>query len=203
MISRLVLFRNKRCRCKLGLNSTSPERSSRSHLDLEATGTSASTSLLELASLGLDLWLLVRVWAKTEVLDSLTGVLWSTEEEGVASGWGAESELIQGEDLTTGSQDAGTGSGGEAERSNAELWNSQETVVVGDGTDDNNGLVVGLLRDVGNDSGERHWWSVDARHKQATEDDLVERGLGAALGAISIALFVMQDIGLYLRAKKR
>lgn len=61
------------------------------HLDLETSGPSASTSLLELASLGLDIWFLVLVWAETEMLESLSGVLWSSEENGVASSWGSES----------------------------------------------------------------------------------------------------------------
>ena len=119
------------------------------------------------------------VWTETEVLEGLAG-LWSSEEKGVASGWGAESKLIQSQDLTTGSQDTGASGGGEAESSDAELWDSQETVVVGDGANDDNSLVVGLLGDVGGDSGEGHWWPVDAGHKQAAEDDLVEGRLGAA-----------------------
>ncbi len=119
------------------------------------------------------------VWSHTEVPESLTG-LWTSEEEGVGSGWRTESELIQREDLTAGSDDASAGSGGEAERSDGELWDGQEAVVISDGTDNDNGLVVGLLGNVGNDSGDRHWWPVDAGHKQTAEDDLVEGGLGAA-----------------------
>jgi len=150
------------------------------HLYLETTGSSASTGLLELASLGLDVWLLVLVWAETEMLDSLTGVLWTSKKEGVASGWGTESELVEGENLTTSSKNAGTGGSGEAEGSNAELWNGQETVVISDGTDDDNGLVIGLLRHVGNDSGDGDRWAVDAGHKKATENDLVEGRIGTA-----------------------
>lgn len=120
------------------------------------------------------------VGTEAEVLNSLTGVLGSAEEEGVASGRGTESELIQGEDLAAGGQDAGAGSGGEAEGRDAELGDGQEAVVVGDGADDDDGLVVGLLGDVGDDPGERHWGPVDAGHEQAAEDDLVEGRLSAA-----------------------
>lgn len=120
------------------------------------------------------------VGTESEVLDGLTGVLGSTEEEGVASGRGAEGKLIQGEDLAAGSQDARAGSGGEAEGSDAELGDGQETVVIGDGADDDDGLVVGLLGDVGDDSGEGHRGPVDAGHEEAAEDDLVEGRLGAA-----------------------
>jgi hypothetical protein len=122
----------------------------------------------------------VLVWAETEVLDSLTGVLWTSEEEGVASGWGTESKLVKGENLTTGSENASASSGGEAKGSNAELWDGQKTIVVGDGTNDDHGLVVGLLRDVGDNSGDGDRWAVDARHEQAAENDLVEGRVGAA-----------------------
>lgn len=120
------------------------------------------------------------VWAKTEVLNSLTRVLWSSEEEGVASGWCSQGQLIQSKDLSTSGQDTSASSGGEAESSNAELWDGQKTVVIGNSSNDNDGLVVGLLRRVSNDSGERHRWPVDLRHEQAAEDDLVEGRLGAA-----------------------
>lgn len=142
-------------------------------LDLETTGSSASTSLLELASLGLDVWLLVLVWAHSEVLDSLASVLWSSEEKSVASLWCAESELIEGEGLTASLQDTGTSSGSEAESSHADLWDGQETVVIGDGSNNNDSPLL-LLLDVGNDSGDGYWWAVDTAHKQAAKDDLVE-----------------------------
>jgi len=111
-------------------------------LDLETSGGSATTSSLELAALGLDVWFLVLVRSETEMLDSLSGILWSTEEKSVASGWGTLSQLIQSQDLTTSCKDASTGSSGEAESSNTELWDGQETVVISDGTNDDNSLVV-------------------------------------------------------------
>jgi hypothetical protein len=57
-------------------------------LDLETTRSSTTTSTLELATLALDVWLLVLMWAEAEVLDSLTGILWSTEQESVGTSWG-------------------------------------------------------------------------------------------------------------------
>lgn len=146
--------------------------------------------------------MLVRTHA--EVLNSLTGVLGSTEEEGVASGRGAESKLIKGEDLTTGSQDASASGGGEAEGSDAELGDGQETVVIGDGADDDDGLVVGLLRHVGDDAGERHWGPVDAGHEEAAEDDLVEGRLSAACAIVVVSMLCfLFDGEMDLRAKKR
>lgn len=133
------------------------------------------------------------VRTETEVLDGLTGVLWSTEEKSVASGWSTESKLVEGQALTTGGNNASTGSGGEAEGSNAELWDGQKTVVVGDGTDDDHGLVVGLLRDVGCNAGEGDRWAVDARHKEAAENNLVEGRLSATCGHVRIALPIFYD----------
>jgi len=121
----------------------------------------------------------VLVWAKAEVLNSLSGVLGSSEEKGVASGWGSQGQLIDGQSLTTGSKDAGTGGGSEAESSNTDLGDLQETVVIGDGTNNDNCSLL-LLAGVRNNSGDGDWWSVDAGHKQAAEDDLVEGGFGTA-----------------------
>jgi hypothetical protein len=55
------------------------------------------------------------------MLDGLTGVLGATEEEGVGTSWGAESDLVDGEGLTTGLLNASTGRGSEAESSDGEL----------------------------------------------------------------------------------
>ena len=118
------------------------------------------------------------VWTETEVLDGLTGILWTSQQQSVATSWCAKCQLIEGQSLTTCSKDASTSSGSEAESSNTELWNGQETVVIGDGTNDDNGLVVGLLGNVGGDSREGDWWSVDAGHEKSAENDLVEGGLG-------------------------
>jgi len=52
------------------------------------------------------------------------------------------------------SEDARTSGCGESKGSNAELGNSQETVVIGDCANNNNGLVVRLLGGVRNNSGD-------------------------------------------------
>jgi hypothetical protein len=96
------------------------------HLDLETSGPSATTGTLELASLAGDIWLLVRVWAETEMLDGFTRVLWSAEEKSVGAGWGALRKLIEGEALTTGLDDTGTGGCGEAEGGDGELGDFEE-----------------------------------------------------------------------------
>jgi hypothetical protein len=104
-------------------------------LDLETTRPSASTSTLELAALALDVGLLVGVGTHAEMLDGLTGVLGSTEEEGVGSSGEAGGDLIHGEALAAGLLDAGTGRGGEAHGRDGELGELEETVVVSDGSD--------------------------------------------------------------------
>ena len=104
-------------------------------LDLETTRPSATTGTLELAALALDVRLLARVGTEAEVLESLTGVLGSTEEEGVGSGGGAGSNLVDGEALTTSLLDAGTRGGSEAESRNGELGELEHAVVVSNGAD--------------------------------------------------------------------
>jgi hypothetical protein len=55
------------------------------------------------------------------MLDGLTGVLGSTEEEGVGTGGGTGGDLVDGKDLTTGLHDAGASRGGETESCNRQL----------------------------------------------------------------------------------
>lgn len=149
------------------------------NLDLEATRASATTSALELATLGLDEGFLVLVGTEAEVLDGLTAVLGSTEDQGVASGGGTESKLVQGDGLTTSSDNAGTGGGSEAEGGNGGLGEGQETVVIGDGADDDDGALL-LLAKVGNNAGEGNGRAVDLGHEKSSENNLVESGIGSA-----------------------
>lgn len=113
------------------------------------------------------------VGAHAEMLEGLTSVLGATKQEGVASGRSTQSELIQRQALTTGSNDAGTGGGSEAQGSDRDLGDLEETVIVGDGADDNDGL-VGLVAtgDLRLDAREGNGRSVDARHEQAAQDNL-------------------------------
>jgi hypothetical protein len=121
------------------------------------------------------------------MLESFSGVLWTSEEQGVASGWGSECQLIQCQAFSSSSNDASTRSSSKAESCNAELWDSQEAVVISDSTNNNDGLVVRLLGDVGLNSGNRDRRSVDTGHEKSAENDLVEGGFGSA-GEESIQL---------------
>lgn len=120
------------------------------------------------------------VGTHAEVLDSLTSILGATQDQSVAASGGAQSKLIQGDGLAAGLDDAGTGSGGESQSSDIDLGEGQETVVVGDGADDDDGALLTLLVDVGDDAGQRDRRAVDLGHKQASENDLVEVGIRAA-----------------------
>lgn len=122
---------------------------------------------------------LVLVGAESEVLDSLSAVLGSTEDQGVATSGSTEGQLVEGDGLTTGSQNAGTGSGGEPKGGNGHLGESQETVVIGDGANDDDGALLVLL-DVGDNARQRNGGAVDLGHEQSSEDHLVESGIGSA-----------------------
>lgn len=122
---------------------------------------------------------LVLVGTETEVLHSLTGILWTTEEESVGTSGGAHGEFVEGEALAASLQNASTGGAGKSESSDAHLGNLEEAVVVSDGADNNDRLVLVLGGSVlvggaRRDAGERHWRLVDARHIETSEDDLVE-----------------------------
>lgn len=117
---------------------------------------------------------------EAEVLDSLTRVLGATEQEGVGTSGLLQSQLVEGDDLAAGRGDAGTGGGGHTERGNRQLGDGQETVVIGDGADNDNRLVLAAVLDVGRNAGERDGGAVDAAHKQAAQDHLVEGSISAA-----------------------
>lgn len=92
----------------------------------------------------------------------------------------AEGELIEGDALTTGLDDAGAGGLGEAEGADGELGHVVETGIVGDGANDG-GDTVGLLA-LGelDEALEGQGGLVAASLHQALGDDRVELGVGAA-----------------------
>jgi hypothetical protein len=123
---------------------------------------------------------LVGVGAEAEMPDSLTAVLGATEDQGVGTGGSTESQLVQGDGLAAGSDNAGTGGGGESQGSDGRLGELEETVVVGDGSDNDDGSLLALLVQVGDNSGQRDGRSVDLGHEQTSENDLVEGRVGSA-----------------------
>lgn len=150
------------------------------------------------------------VGAKAEVPDGLTGVLGAAEDQGVAASGGTESKLVQSDGLTTGGEDAGAGSSGEAESRNRDLGDGQETVVVGDSADNDDGPLL-VLGNVGGNAGQRHRGTVDLGHKEAAEDDLVEGSVSAAcehkswsvkLLFVSFLLSLFRSWGVFSRIRR-
>jgi hypothetical protein len=154
---------------------------SKADLDLEATRSTLTTSLFELATLGADVRLLVLMGTHTEVLDGFTVVLGTTDKDGVGTSGGTESQLIEGDDFTTSLQDASLGSLGHMESGQRQLGQVQKTGVIGDGTDHDEGLVGNIL--LGSVLGQaRHSdrRTVNAGHKETLQDNLVEVSIGTA-----------------------
>ena len=160
------------------------------------------------------------MWAKAEVLDSLTCVLRATEEDNVRASWCAHGELIEGKALATGLLDASAGGSSEAECADGHLGHLVETVVVSDRGHDCADLAlkqvlvvaVGGHRD---NLGDREWCAVHARHPQAAEDGVVELRVGTAgqeavqlvqqlhvwvvaLGGLAVAALDVVGIQIYL-----
>lgn len=157
-------------------------------LHLETTRSTTTTSLLELPALGSDVGLLVLVRTETEVLDCLTGVLLAPDQDSVGTSGGTGSELVEGDALTAGSLNAGTGSVGESESSYRKLGELKNSVVVSDGTNNNNGL-GGLRSGSGDttlrlgevdDARDRNRGLVDLGHIQTTKNGLVESAVSSA-----------------------
>lgn len=124
------------------------------------------------------------VRTETEVLIDLSGVLGSSEKDGVAALGCSEGELVEGEALAAGSLDALAGGAGEAESGDAQLLlQVDQTDIVGDGADDDDGVLgrVGLA--VGNltaDPRNADGSSVGAALVQSAEDGLVEFAVGSS-----------------------
>ena len=126
------------------------------------------------AALGGGVGLLVLVGAHAKVLDRLTGVPLATEENGVGAGWRTESELVEGQGLTAGVEDALLCGTRETEGSNCELGNLLEADIIGDGTDSNNDFRVAVLRISGllRDARQRDRRTVDFGLEETLEDYL-------------------------------
>jgi len=129
-----------------------------------------------------DVRLLSRVRSETKVLNGLTGVFGSPQQDSVGASWGPQGELVESDSLTTGSNNSGTGGCGEPQCRNGELGDGQGTVIVCDSPDNNDGLVElgGLLMgDILEDPGDGDWWAVDLGHEKAAEYNLVEVGVSS------------------------
>lgn len=115
---------------------------------------------------------------EAEVLDGLTVVLGATQEQGVGTGGLLERQLVEGQGAAAGGQDARAGGGGEPQGSDLDLGDLEQAVVVGDGADNNDRLLVVAVLQVGLDAGQGDGRAVDARGKEAAQDNLVEGRVG-------------------------
>lgn len=119
--------------------------------------------------------------SKAKVSDGLSGVTGTSKHKGILTSRSSASKLVNGEALTTGLDDTGTSSGSESQSGDSGLGDGKDTVVVGDGSNDNNSLVgVALeLKSLG-DARKRHRGSVDLGQEKLLQNRLVELGVGTA-----------------------
>jgi len=165
-------------------------------LDLESLRTPSSTSLLELPALRSN-ERLSSLEGSTEVLDGLPDVPLSPQQNGVATGRSPQSELVQGQSLTTVGDDPVPGGSGEAQGGDGELADLGETLVVEDLSDNNDGLgTVGVLAlGLLDDSRDGDRGSVDPGHKEPLEDGPVEPRVGPS-GEESVELDQQEEVGV-------
>lgn len=88
------------------------------------------------------------VGAHAEVLDGLPSAALAPEQDGVRTSGRTERELVEGQGLTTSLEDALFGREGEAEGGNGQLGDLEQTNIIGDSADNDNGLglAVGGVR---------------------------------------------------------
>ena len=115
---------------------------------------------------------------EAEVLDGLTVVLGATEEQCVGTGGLLKGELVEGQGAAACGQNARAGGGGEPQGSDLDLGDLEQAVVVGDGADNNDRLLVVAVLQIGLDTGQGDGRAVDAGGKEATQDNLVEGRVG-------------------------
>lgn len=120
------------------------------------------------------------VGTHAEVADSLTGVLGTAQQQGVGTSGLLECQLVEGLDGTAGSEDASTGGGGETQSGDVHLGDLEQTDVIGDGADNDDGLLLVAVLEVGLDAREGDGRAVDAGHKETAQDNLVEGSVGTA-----------------------
>lgn len=113
-----------------------------------------------------------------EVLDGLAGVPLAAEQDGVRTGGRTQGELVEGEDLAAGLEDALPGRGGEAEGGDRELRDDAQTDIVGDGADDDDdlGLAVRGASGLCGDAGQGDGRAVDLGEEETMEDGLYSEG---------------------------
>ena len=117
---------------------------SRRRLDLESTGSTTTTCLLELTSLGADIRLdvLVGVGVVDSNVVSKVRVLsaWSTKKDSVRSLGRTECQLIESQAFSTSRRDTLSGILREGKCAHRHLWALQHADIVGDLSNNNSSL---------------------------------------------------------------
>lgn len=128
-----------------------------------------TTSTLKLASLGADIRTGVRVGhtrSLTEVLEGSAGSTSTLEQQGVLAGGCTQGQLIESQNLSASLQDALASCLGDMEGAQRHLGNGQQTVIIGNGANNNHGRLwlIGGLEEA-SDALQRHWGPVDTAHE--------------------------------------
>lgn len=155
-------------------------------LHLEAVRSPAASSLLELSALGdssgLNAVVSVRIVGRSavaEVTNGVTGVLSTTQQHGVGTLGGTQSQLIQSDALTTSLDDSSSGSLGESQSSNGQLRDLQQALIISDGTNNNSGLAI-LAVHVSGKSGDGNRGVINSGHSQSLDNGSSELGLSTS-----------------------
>lgn len=138
---------------------------------------------LKLTALGADVGLDVATRASrdAEVLDGFTGILLAAEQQAVGTGRTALGQLVKGQALTTGLQNAGTGGLGETQSTDLHGGQVKLTLIISDYTNADGNVVLGRGNSqVLGDGAQGHRGAVDLAHAQTLQDNLVEAGAGTA-----------------------
>lgn len=139
---------------------------------------------------------------RAEVLARLASGRLAPEKNAVASGGRRQRQLVEGEHLASGGDDAGAGALGHAQGRHAQLGHLEQARVVGDGSDDGGRLGLLALHEL-RELGEGHRGAVGLGHVEAAEDDGVELGVGAAREELVELFFFRRKRRKSERSKER
>lgn len=118
---------------------------------------------------------------ETKVSDGFSGSSGTSNNQGVLTLGGSEGQLVQSDSFTTSLDNSSLGTSSESEGSNGSLGDGQQSVVVSDSTNNDDGLVGGtFLRKSLGDLGDRHGGSVDLGQEQRSENNLVEGSVSSS-----------------------
>lgn len=106
---------------------------------------------------------MILVRTHSEVLDCLASVSLASKQQGIASRWCSQSQLIESECLTTRIQDTLLSASSESESGDGELWKLGKANIICDGTDNDDDLTFfrSARNDLFCDAREGNWGTVD------------------------------------------